>query len=345
MSLYQMSHLDRIPARAVIHDAVEIAKAAVGPSTGRLVNAVLRRLDREKPWRQPRVFEGCPLWVRASLPRWLWRRWASRYGTDRALEYALSLNRPPRAAFRAIPGVTPHGDTSSQPSEVVPGCYLADPGIGIEPHEDVQVMDEASQLVPFLLGAVEGAWAWEPCGAPGGKSLILVERCGPSGRVITSDASEKRLRTMRERHSSRRPFEVVVADAGAPFPFRIQFDVVLLDAPCSGLGTLRRNPEIKWRIQPARLAQFGAMQRRMLESVAGAVKIGGKLLYSTCSTEPEENEQPVAAFLARNPGFRLLKPFGLPGLERWLDASGMFRSFPEGRLWDGFFAALMVRIS
>jgi 16S rRNA (cytosine967-C5)-methyltransferase len=165
--------------------------------------------------------------------------------------------------------------------------------------------------------------------------------------VISSDLSESRLRHVRQRLSPRHGggCEILVADASATTPFRIEFDAVLLDAPCSGLGTLRRNPEIKWRIRPRRLMEFSAIQGRMLDALSGSVCVGGRLLYSTCSTEPEENEQAVERFLGRHPGFRLIRPEDPPGVERWLDASGLFRTFPGGRIWDGFFAALMVRIS
>ena len=144
---------------------------------------------------------------------------------------------------------------------------------------------------------------------------------------------------------SKRP-AVLAADAETAYPFREgTFDAVLADVPCSGIGTLRRNPEIKWRFQPER---FPSMQRRqlaILKSVAGSVRTGGILLYSTCSTEPEENEDVVEAFLASTPGFRPCRPDHPPGIERWLDSEGFLKTFPSERGWDGFFSALMLRFS
>jgi 16S rRNA (cytosine967-C5)-methyltransferase len=137
--------------------------------------------------------------------------------------------------------------------------------------------------------------------------------------------------------------DVLIADARFPSPFRILFDAVLADVPCSGLGTLRRNPEIKWRLQEAHLLEFGLKARWLIEAIAGAARIGGKLLYSTCSTEPEENEIVVEEFLCSHPEFRLEKPSAPLKIGDWLDQRGMFRSFPSTRPWDGFFAALMVR--
>jgi 16S rRNA (cytosine967-C5)-methyltransferase len=137
--------------------------------------------------------------------------------------------------------------------------------------------------------------------------------------------------------------DALIADAESPSPFRILFDAVLADLPCSGLGTLRRNPEIKWRLQEAQLIEFGLKAKRLLGALAGAVRVGGEVLYSTCSTEPEENELVVEEFLRSHPDFCLRRPSVPSGIDEWLDSKGMFRSFPSTRPWDGFFAALMVR--
>jgi len=230
-------------------------------------------------------------------------------------------------------------------SELVPEAYLADEGRLLHANSEQWIQDEASQLIPHLFGTVEGACVWDACAAPGGKSAILLERCGPSGWVISSDSDPSRARSMLDRLKSCRGArsDVLIADAESPFPFRILFDAVLADVPCSGLGTLRRNPEIKWRLQEAQLLAFSLKGRRLLDALAGAVRIGGRLLYSTCSTEPEENEVVVEGFLRSHPEFRLQKPSFPSGIDDWLDAKGMFRSFPSSRLWDGFFAALMVR--
>jgi len=137
--------------------------------------------------------------------------------------------------------------------------------------------------------------------------------------------------------------DVIVADASKKPPFRNYFDAVLADVPCSGLGTLRRNPEIKWRFQPESFFSLQRTQIQILQSVSEAVRAGGRLLYSTCSTEPEENEQVVESFLRANPGFALERPSYPPGIEVWIGPDDMVRTFPSTRLWDGFYAALMVR--
>jgi 16S rRNA (cytosine967-C5)-methyltransferase len=366
LGLYQMSCMDRIPDHALINDTVELAKHSCRPGAGRFVNGVLRKLSRQRPWVAPEFHRDCPIWARISMPRWLWERWEARFGTDRACEYALSLNQAPRAAFRLREKVEGPGNQPAEArtvsdegreyrshppmpgvirSELVPEAYLVEEGRLRYVSNGQWVQDEASQLIPHLFGPVEGACVWDACAAPGGKSAILLERCGPSGWVISSDLDPHRARRMRAKLTGcgGARSDVLIADAESPFPFRIFFDAVLADVPCSGLGTLRRNPEIKWRLQEEQLFEFGLRARRLLGAVAGAVRIGGRVLYSTCSTEPEENELVVGEFLRSHPEFSLQKPLAPSGIDEWLDQKGMFRSFPSTRPWDGFFAALMVR--
>lgn len=349
MSLYQMARMSRLPDHAIINDAVELAARGFKSNVRGFVNAVLRRLSRERPWSAEGFDAGLPAWVRTSMPRWLWRRWRARFGDQQAEAFALSLNRPPARAFRFIEGNAagspPEG---AEPSDIVPGAYILrgdmPAGAPAEP-ACVHFQDEASQLVPYLLGPSPGKRVWDVCAAPGGKTAILLGLVGGGGVVVASDASLARLAMMRDRLPKPPGVrcELLAADATRSAPFLGSFDAVLVDAPCSGLGTLRRNPEIKWRFRPARLELLQKAQGMILEGAAGAVRPGGKLLYATCSTEPEENEEVVDAFLARHDEFRLARPQYPPGIEPFLDSRGMFRSFPCDRLWDGFFAALMVR--
>jgi 16S rRNA (cytosine967-C5)-methyltransferase len=193
-------------------------------------------------------------------------------------------------------------------------------------------------LIARLLGDVAGWSIWDACAAPGGKSAILKELAGEDGLVVSTDLHLGRARRMRTVTA-----EVAVADASQSPPFRRAFDAVIADVPCSGLGTMRRNPEIKWRVQPPKLLELQAVQRRIVECAAAAVRPGGFLLYSTCSTEPEEDDHVVEGFLAANPLFALVRPQAPPGVAGWLDGRGFLRTFPGRRLWDGFFAALMRR--
>ncbi len=347
LSLYQLWRTDRLPDHAVLNDAVEIGKTELDRGKAGFINGLLWSLCRERPWEKEDFERGRPEFVRASLPEWLWRRWSARFGCGRALQYALSLNQPPQSAiWEHNPGDPPEAEVGfGVPSEIVPGARL----VAKTTHDGrYWIQDEASQLIPHLLGPASGWRIWDACASPGGKSAILGRICGENGLVVASDLRCSRLRRMKSALVSlrRKQPAVLAADAEAAYPFRGgTFDAVLADVPCSGIGTLRRNPEIKWRFPPERFPSLQRRQLTILKSVAGSVRTGGILLYSTCSTEPEENEDVVEAFLSSTPGFRPCRPDHPPGIEQWMDSEGFLKTFPSERGWDGFFAALMLRFS
>jgi 16S rRNA (cytosine967-C5)-methyltransferase len=345
MSLYQIWQMDRVPDHAAVNDAVELAKTKLRRGTEGFVNGILRNLARSRPWQEPGFERMYPPWERASLPRWLWERWERRWGKDAAFRYAQSLNRPPQAAFRFTGAAETASAARFSASDVVPGAYLAAKDDHVEAGEAIAWQDEASQLVPLLAGDVSGLWIWDVCAAPGGKSSILRGRTGPDGFVLSSEIHIRRARRLRSflQRGTGGKSAVVVLDARKDPPVRGEFDLVMADVPCSGLGTVRRNPEIKWRVEEERLADLSVVQSEILSSAAGAVRPAGLLLYSTCSTEPEENEHVVEGFLRTNANFALVRPEYPPGAEAWLDERGFLRTFPSERRWDGFFAALMQR--
>jgi 16S rRNA (cytosine967-C5)-methyltransferase len=354
MSLYQMWYMDRIPEYALVNDAVELAKKNLGKGIDGFVNGVLRNLARKHPWKKKDLMQHAPEWIRASLPQWLWNRWSSRYGQERAMEFALSLNCHPQAAFRFMNLLQEKGIAGSGivKSAMVPGAYLrsskTEPETGQEGGaESIRFQDEASQLIPYVLNPQSGWTMWDACAAPGGKAEILSKTGGESGRVIASDLKKGRARKMRQflHDSGAGNAHVIVADASQAPPFYERFDAVLVDVPCSGMGTLRRNPEIKWRFEPEAFAILKQTQEKILHHASASVRIGGRLLYSTCSTEPEENEQVIQSFLSTHGGFSLAKPEFPPGIDNWTSPDGMVRTFPSSYLWDGFFAALMTRHS
>jgi 16S rRNA (cytosine967-C5)-methyltransferase len=344
MGLLQMWRLDRVPDYAAVSDAVDLIRSRGLHRAAGFVNAVLRSAGRSRLWADPGFEESLPAPCRACLPEWLWNRWASRYGEDLAMRYAVSLNEPPRPAFRLpLESRTGGNQPDPIPSEIVPGAYFA----AGELSPGLRVMDEASQLVPYLLGVEPGWRVWDACAAPGGKSSILLELVGEAGAVFSSDSSLDRAFLMKTAISGTVPApagacRILVADARQA-PLRRPFNAVLVDAPCSGLGTLRRNPEIKWRMSEERLARYQALQLEILGSASDSVAPSGRLLYSTCSTEPEENEQVVSLFLDSRPGFELVTPSCPPGVQPFVDGRGFVRTFPGPRPWDGFFAALFVR--
>lgn len=354
MSLYQMWKMDRIPEYALVNDAVEMAKRELGSGIDAYLNGILRHLARTRAWEDEQYLQRAPQWVQVSLPEWLYKRWSERYGAAAARDFAFSLNRPPNAAVRPARGA---GVDDALPflvvkSDIVPGAFLIsnETGTAISRAGDprgYQFQDEASQLIPHLLHVRQGWLIWDSCASPGGKSAILCTLCGDSGRVVSSDLRYDRIaRLVRfAQDSGACNLHVLAADARYPAPFRECFDAVLADVPCSGLGTLRRNPEIKWHFRKQQFASLQQTQRKILHSVSESVRTGGRLLYSTCSTEPEENEHVVGNFLQTHPNFRLQKPVYPHGIEKYTGEDGMVRTYPGTRLWDGFFAALMTRFS
>ncbi len=354
MSLYQMWKMDRIPEYALVNDAVELAKRELGQGIDGYVNGILRNLTRAHPWKENDFLRRVPQWIQVSLPEWLYKRWHARFGERGARDFALSLNQPPQAAVRAFKETTSEAafPFAVMNSDLVPGAFIRTDATdaGTEVHHNppaFQFQDEASQLIPHLLHPQRGWKIWDACAAPGGKTGILAKICGDSGRIIASDLRREKIVRLVQflKSSGMHTADVLVADARRPAPFRSCFDAVLADVPCSGLGTLRRNPEIKWQFQKKEFAGLQETQTRILHTVSSAVRVGGWLLYSTCSTEPEENEQVIKAFLDAHPGFCLQTPEYPPGIEKWTGRDSMVRTFPGKHLWDGFFASLMMRRS
>jgi 16S rRNA (cytosine967-C5)-methyltransferase len=354
MSFYQLWRMNRIPDHALVNDAVELAKRELGKGVDKYLNGILRHLTRNRLWNDSSFLEDAPDWVQVSLPKWLWDRWCHRYGRDRAKEFAFSLNLQPQAAFRLIGNSNESENVPSGAirSDIVPNAYIQRNPSGDETEENapqnepVQFQDEASQLIPYLLGPIPSNFRiWDACAAPGGKTASLIKITGKTEQIFSSDLrferAERMVRLLKK--AGLDYLNILVADAKIPSPFQNCFDVVLADVPCSGLGTLRRNPEIKWHFKPEEFDSLQQTQKRILHHIADAVRPGGCLLYSTCSTEPEENEQVIASFLESNPKFRIISPRYPEGIDRWVGEDLMVRTFPEIRLWDGFFSALLMR--
>jgi 16S rRNA (cytosine967-C5)-methyltransferase len=217
----------------------------------------------------------------------------------------------------------------------------------------ISLQDEASQMVAHLLDAQAGDVALDICAAPGGKTGIIARAAAPEGRVIAADVQEHRLRSAREQLARTHAQGVwwLALDAVQPLPFAEMFQRILLDAPCSGTGTLARNPEIKWRLQADDLIRFHGRQTAMLGQALAKLAPGGRLVYSTCSLEPEENEQAVQEAISQDAGVRIVP--GQAALGPWLrddasssglfDRGGFFRTFPPESGTDGFFAAVLER--
>jgi 16S rRNA (cytosine967-C5)-methyltransferase len=269
MGLYQIRFLDRVPAHAAVNDSVELARRAGKTSAAAFVNAVLRRAGRE-PLEIPET---------ASTPQWLLDRWKAQYGEECAAAIAHASLIPPERFIRVASGAPPEGSEATE----VPGCYRLRSGDA----QGCRFQDIGSQAVVPLLDLQEGQRFLDLCAAPGNKTAQAIET---PVQAIACDLHLSRARLL-----APLGVPVVSLDAGKPLPFAAKFDRILVDAPCSGTGTLSRNPEIKWRLKPEDILDLQGRQRAILRNALDALAPGGLLVYSTCSLEREENQDVVAA--------------------------------------------------
>jgi 16S rRNA (cytosine967-C5)-methyltransferase len=346
MGAYQLLFL-RVAQHAAVSESVDLARS-VEPRAGGFTNAVLRRLQRDGPPPEPDPAADPRRWLLSygSLPEWIADRWLGRLGADRAVARARTLLAAPPVHLRLNPRV-PDAVARLEAAGVrtlpagVPGALtLAEGRLGpLVAAGVVYVQDRGSQLVARL-AAGEGR-VLDACAAPGGKSLLVADLGGGSTRVVAAEASRRRLATLarlRERWGAAEVLPVV-ADARHP-PFGGGFDVVLLDAPCSGLGTLARHPDIRWRLAPADVERHARRQAEMIAALGPLVRPGGRLVYATCSVEPEENEGVVEPFLASHPDFRVE---ALPEWARPFAEGAYVRLEPATHPGDAFFAAILRR--
>ena len=364
IGLYQMFFLERVPVSAAVNETVNLAAAMVPRAKG-FINGVLRAVDRGRDtigYPDRERDRAAFLAARYSHPRWLVEQWLSQLSPVEVEALAaamveqppltarvntLMLTRDDLAARLAAEGITatPCRYSHLALRLVAPGTVEQLPGFrdGL-----FTIQDESSQLAILLLDPQPGERVLDLCAAPGGKTTAIAELMKNRGWVTACDLSDAKLRRIEET-ASRLGITIIStlrSDAADPPPvFREGYDRVLVDAPCSGLGVIRRNPEVKWRKGPEDLARLAETQKKILKSAAGCVAPGGVLLYATCSTSETENEAVVEEFLARRPDFVLERGQTLfPDLEGLFTEEGMFRSWPHRHDgMDGFFAARFRR--
>ncbi|MEN8159861.1 MAG: 16S rRNA (cytosine(967)-C(5))-methyltransferase RsmB [Myxococcota bacterium] len=365
LGAYQILFCDSVPTAAAVDQTVRSARVLGASRAAGLVNAVLRRMaQRATEIPLPTLADDplAHLEHALALPRWLAERWLADYGSAEAAALAEASNAVPPLTARANLGRTSRDALLAKVRARFPdarACDFAPAGVvlghGGQPGADpafveglFTVQDEASQLVAELLDPQPGERVLDACAAPGTKTTAIAERVGPGGLVVATDRSERRLALV-GRAARRLGLENVTAlrrDAAKPLRDLpgAPFDRVLVDAPCSGLGTLRRNPDARWRLTPEAPASLAATQAALLASAAAVLRPGGTLVYSTCTLLHEENEAVVADFLARERGFVPADPETLPACaRRVLDAEGRLRTFPHRHGMDGFFAARLER--
>lgn len=346
-----------VPDHAVLHEAVESVRQLRQARAAGFVNAVLRTMTRKKGAlkvpRRPADTNVSALnrnaWIEylsitLSHPAWLVARYLDRAGAEPAekwCEYNLSL---PSVTVRMTASIARNKvdevtaavkSLGGEESAAVPGAWRLPLGVLTGETEEllrpyVAIQDEGSQLVAHASGAAPGERVLDLCAAPGGKSAMFARAVRPGGFVISCDTRPRRLRVLQETlHRENLPNRVVRLDGTEPLPFEPIFDRVVVDAPCSGLGTLRRDPDVKWSRDEASLARFAELQRQLIDRAAEVVRPGGALVYATCSSEPEENEQVVAGFLDAHQSFDQLAP----AVSTRPDRDGL----------DAFFVAVLVR--
>ena len=363
VALYQVRFAGKIPAYAAVDEAVNTAKLLV-PGRDKLVNAILRNALRglagiELP--DPESDPAGHLCVVHSHPRWLVERWIGCFGLGETSALCRANNEIPPLALRVntlkatrnemLAGLAQSGLDVKAASWTPEGIVLAKPSASPRAMPEITegalfIQDEASQLVSRLLAPREGERVLDLCAGAGGKTTHLAVLMANRGEIVAADLQQAKLAVLES--TARRwgvsTVQTAVADATDPQQTAAlgTFDRVLVDTPCSGLGTLRRNPEIRWHLTERKLAGMPPLQGRILENAAACVKPGGVLLYSTCSVMPEENDGVVAAFLEKHPDFSPARaeahvPRGV------IDGQGFFRTFPHRHGTDGFFGALLAR--
>jgi 16S rRNA (cytosine967-C5)-methyltransferase len=365
LGLYQALFLDRIPVSAAVNETVKLAKV-LAPRAAGFINAVLRTADRKRDeilYPDPQGDPVASLAARHSHPAWIIGRWIEQLGPEEAESLARAMSEAPPLTIRCntlkITRDALIARLSAEAGSAVITCFSPD-GLNIAARTPLAgmpdfreglftIQDESSQLAAILLAPLPGERVLDLCAAPGGKTTHLAQLMENRGEILACDTAVRKLALIEE-NSRRLGITIITTfhlDATRPLPEAGQeplatdrFDRVLVDAPCSGLGVLRRNPEGKWWKTPADIAELAPRQKAILLNGAALLKEGGTLLYATCSTTPEENEGVIADFLSKRPDFMLEDLRGLfPAYAELFTKEGYFRSWPHRHGMDGFFAA------
>ncbi len=353
LTAYQIFFLDRVPRWAAVDEAVSLARLkARNPGPAEFVNAVLRALTRPG---QPPPLPALPveaLATRLSFPDWIASRWFARYGGAEAEALMAAMNERPPVIIRANALRAPREALArrlrdeelaeTRPTALAPeGLVVLRGSVAQWPAFSqgwCAIQDEASMLIARLLDPQPDELVADACAAPGTKATHLAELMGNRGKIVAMDPHAGRLKLL-AKAAGRLGTTIIEAHAGpvaslAP-RWKVRCDRVLVDAPCSNLGVLRRNPDVKWRRTEDDLARLPEKQRGILAAAASLVKPGGRLVYATCSLEPEENEGVVGAFLERHADWQVDSPADFPVAP---DAGGFIRCLPHVHGTDGFTA-------
>ncbi|VVS91893.1 16S rRNA (cytosine(967)-C(5))-methyltransferase RsmB [Desulfoluna spongiiphila] len=365
IALFQLRFMDRIPESAAVNTAVELAKVHASEKSGGFVNALLRNCLREPD--QPSLDDLSPekkLAVTTSMPVWLVEKWIERMGHEETAALCRASNEIAPITVRTnslkttreelFERLAPQVETLS-PTPVSPlGLSFTSPKAPIFEMDAFkeglfQVQDEAAQLIALMVNPKPGSRVLDVCAGVGGKSGHLAQVMENQGELVSMDVEAYKLQSL-AREMKRLGITNITTHAcdltrESPDLIGDGFDAVLVDAPCSGLGVIRRNPDTKWKYFKRNATRHAKKQKAILSAAARCVRPGGTLVYAVCSMEPEENGTVVEAFLEKHTDFRMMKPFDTvpQGAEAFITSEGYVATLPHKNGMDGFFAARMVR--
>lgn len=357
MSLYQMNYLSRIPAHAAVNEAVEIAKRRGHKGIASMVNGILRSILREGVRSTADIEDSVErLAIETSHPQWLVERWVESYGYEETADMLRENNIPPvqtvrvnttKATVENVLTTLEREGVKAVRSEVMPECIHLQTGQAARTaafkHGLITIQDESSMLPANVLNPQPGMKVLDMCAAPGGKTTHIAEKMQNEGSILAMDLHPHKLDLIDE-NTARLGLEIVQTAPidgrkAASFLPKESFDAVLVDAPCSGLGVMRRKPDIKYTKREEDLESLQTIQLAILDNAAQVLKPGGRLVYSTCTVDKRENEGTVEAFLSQHPEMESEQLTNLPEKLLAKQNNGMLQVFPQDFGSDGFFVA------
>lgn len=338
LGIYQIAFLDGIPRYAAVNEAVEMTSKFGKAKARGLVNAILRRFDAKNDFPSEFADEIEQVSIETSHPRFLIERWVRQFGFEEASKLARANNRQPPLEFRFTAKTSPETKQRIEEFETEQLLELARKG-------EIYFQDKASQMVAEITSLSSDESFLDVCCAPGSKftfvHFLLSQE--PRKLFVGGDRFLQRLKIVKENCEKLgvKKYSLVTYDAEMSLPFADEsFDVVLLDAPCSGTGTIRNNPEIRYFLEETDFIELQQKQIKMLMEAARVLKKDGRLIYSTCSLEREEDEEVIETFLSRNPNFSKVMP---TARKEFMTAEGFLRTFPHRDNTSGFFVALLQK--
>ena len=367
IALFQIMYMDRIPVFAAINTTINIAKKVSGKKTAGFINAVLRNAaDNFSKVPLPDVKDDALkfICVKYSLPLWLSRKWIQAFGFEKTSLLCQQINTIPKITLRTNTLKINRQSLAENLSLVAKNIQLTDyatqgisftnPSLPIQEFKAFklglfQIQDEAAQIVTQLLAPKPNEKILDACAGFGGKTGHIAQLMENKGTIIAGDIENKKLESLQS-NSKRLGINIIQTKPlnllkTSIKDFNFYFDRVLIDAPCSGLGVMRRNPDTKWKRSKNDIARLAAKQKKMLNAAANLVKPGGILVYAVCSCEIEENEDIIHKFLNKRKDFSIDKDFESDSYYRLMTGEGFLKTYPEANNMDGFFAARLKRKS